>query len=282
MKLKRRGDGLAGIVANVVSHVVVWGGALLILLPFIWMLLTSFKQPAAVFEYPPRWIPKPFVIGNYTEALNALPFNRFLLNTAFVATLVVLGQVISCSLGAFAFAKLRFPGSDLLFSMYLATLMVPEIVTIIPNFVLMRFLHWIDTYQALIVPSFFGTAFGTFFLRQFFLTFPDELLDAAKIDGCGVLTTIYRIVIPLSKPALVSLAIFVLVKVWNDFMWPLTVINSTEKKTLAIGLASFQGLIVSNWGVIMAGAVYTMLPLVAMFVFAQRYFIQGIALTGMK
>jgi ABC-type sugar transport system, permease component len=265
-----------------VSYLIVSLGALGVALPFLWMLSTSFKEPAHIFSFPPQWLPIPLTLQNYHDALTILPFNRFLFNTVFVAVLVIAGQLLSCSLGAYAFAKLRFPGSSLIFSMYLSTLMVPEIVTIIPNFVLIKNLNWIDTYQALIVPNLFGTAFGTFLLRQFFIGLPDELMEAAKLDGCGTLRTIFRIVMPLSKPALTSLGIFTLVKVWNDFMWPLTVINSTDKKTLAIGLTSFQGLVVSNWGIIMAGAVYTMIPLILLFLFAQRYFIEGIALTGIK
>lgn len=264
------------------AYWVIGCGALMVVLPFFWMVTTSFKDPGAIFAFPPKWLPIPFTIRNYHEALTALPFNRFLLNTAFIAAVIVLGQILSCTLGAYAFAKLKFPGADLIFSMYLSTLMVPEIVTIIPNFILIKSLRWIDTYQALIVPNLFGTAFGTFLLRQFFTGIPNELIEASKLDGCGVLRIIFRVVVPLSKPALTSLGIFTLVKVWNDFMWPLTVVNSTEMKTLAIGLTSFQGLVVNNWGVVMAGAVYTMIPLVVVFLCAQKYFIEGITLTGMK
>src|SRR5690554_1968748 len=215
-------------------------------------------------------------------AFTVLPFARFLLNTILVAIFIMIGQILSCTLGAFAFARLKFPGSDLIFSMYLSTLMVPEIVRIIPNFILIKSFNWIDIYKALIVPNLFGTAFGTFLLRQFFFTIPEELIEAAKLDGYCVLRIIFKIIMPLSKPALTSLGIYVLVQVWNDFMWPLTVINSTEMKTLAIGLTSFQGLVVNNWGVIMAGAVYTMVPMVLVFLFAQKYFIEGMTMTGLK
>ena len=267
---------------KIISYLIISIGTFLVALPFFWMLSTSLKEPANIFAFPPKWFPAPITFRNYYEAITVLPFARFLLNTILVAVFIVIGQVLSCSLGAFAFARLKFPGSNLIFSMYLSTLMVPEIVTLIPNFILIKTFNWIDTYNALIAPNLFGTAFGTFLLRQFFLTIPEELIEAAKIDGYGVLRIIFQIIMPLSKPALTSLGIYVLVKVWNDFMWPLTVINSTEMKTLAIGLTSFQGLVVSNWGVIMAGAVYTMVPLVLVFLFAQKYFIEGMTMTGFK
>lgn len=267
---------------NVLSYLILFIGVFVVGLPFFWMLSTSLKEPANIFAFPPQWFPAPITFRNYYEAITILPFARFLLNTVLVAFFILIGQVLSCTLGAFAFARLKFPGSDLIFSMYLSTLMVPEIVRIIPNFILIKSFNWIDTYKALIVPNLFGTAFGTFLLRQFFLTIPEELIEAAKLDGYGVLRIIFKIIMPLSKPALTTLGIYVLVQVWNDFMWPLTVINSTEKKTLAIGLTSFQGLVVNNWGVIMAGAVYTMAPMVLLFLFAQKYFIEGISLTGFK
>ena len=267
---------------KILSYLIISTGACLVALPFFWMLSTSLKEPANIFAFPPKWFPVPITFRNYNEAITVLPFARFLFNTILVAVFIVIGQVLSCSLGAFAFARLKFPGSNLIFSMYLSTLMVPEIVTLIPNFILIKTFNWIDTYNALIVPNLFGTAFGTFLLRQFYLTIPEELIEAAKIDGYGVLRIIFKIIMPLSKPALTSLGIYILVKVWNDFMWPLTVINSTEMKTLAIGLTSFQGLVVNNWGVIMAGTVYTMVPLVFVFLFAQKYFIEGMTLTGLK
>ena len=205
-------------------------------------------------------------------------------NSIFVAICVTIGQVITSSLAAYAFARLRFPGRDKLFFVYLATMMIPGSVTIVPLFALMRVMGWIDTYKALIIPAMF-TAYGTFMLRQFFMTLPRDLEDAAKMDGCSLMGIYLKIILPLSKPALATLTTFVFLGNWTSFMWPLLVTNSAEMKTLPIGLAYFQEIYQfaqPDWALLMAGSLIVMLPVIVIFMFNQRFFIEGIKLTGIK
>ena len=254
--------------------------AILMLLPFIWMLSTSFKLAGAVFEYPPTWVPRPLVWQNYPQVLEILPFARFFLNSLLVALCVTALQLLTCSLAAYAFARLRFPGRDALFLGYLGTLMIPGQVVIIPNFILLRTLGWIDTYQALILPAAFS-AFGTFLLRQYFLTIPRELEDAAVVDGASYWQVYSRVILPLSGPALSTLAIFTFLGQWNSFLYPLVVTSSTEMSTLTVGLRTLQGQYNTAWTLLMAGSVIALVPVLLVFVFAQRYFIRGIAMTGL-
>lgn len=297
------------------------------MVPFFWMLSTSLKEPGAVFVVPPTfptkalkkgdwqqvfswiylfikyWIPYPIRWQNYVEAWNAVPFGRFYINSFLVTFCITFGQVFTSSLAAFAFARLKFPGRDKLFFGYLATMMIPGVVTMIPVFILLRKLGdlWntdlyisifgksiyvgkpigIDSYFALIVPGMFS-AYGTFMLRQFFLTIPSELEEAAKIDGSSLLGIYWRIILPLSKPALATLTTFTFMGAWRDFMWPLIVTNSMEMKTLPVGLASFQGLYTVQWTLLMAASIIAMVPMLIVFVFNQRFFVEGIKLTGLK
>lgn len=253
--------------------------ALLMLMPFIWMVATSLKDTGAVFEYPPSFLPRPLVWENYRDIFEVLPFARFFLNSLFVASAVTLLQLVTCSMAAYAFARLRFPGRDALFLGYLGTLMIPAQVVIIPNFILLRYLGWIDSYQALILPAAFS-AFGTFLLRQYFLTIPRELEDAAVVDGASHVQIYWRVILPLSGPALSALAIFTFLFNWNSFLYPLVVTNSTAMSTLTVGLNTLQGQYNTAWTLLMAGSVIALLPVLTVFVFAQRYFIKGITLTG--
>jgi multiple sugar transport system permease protein len=254
--------------------------AILMLMPFIWMLSTSLKSAGAVFEYPPTFIPNPVQWRNYTRIFEVLPFGRFFLNSLFVAGAVTLLQLVTSSLAAYAFARLRFPGRDTLFLGYLGTLMIPGQVVIIPNFILLRYLGWIDTYQALILPAAFS-AFGTFLLRQYFLTIPRELEDAAVVDGASHLQIYARVILPLSGPALSALAIFTFLFNWNSFLYPLVVTSSTSMSTLTVGLNTLQGQYNTAWTLLMAGSVIALLPVLIVFVLAQRYFIKGITMTGL-
>ena len=276
--------------------------------PFLWMVSTSLKDPGDVFTYPPEWIPDPVVVGNYSKAWHAVPFARGYINSTFIALTVTLGQVFTSSLAAYAFARLQFPGRDKLFLAYLATMMIPGAVTMIPVFILLRMMpevlnvifrtdFWnsdlymgsffvgkpigIDSYFALIVPGFFS-AYGTFMLRQFFMGIPRDLEDAARIDGCTKMGTYFRIILPLSKPALATLTIFTFMGSWRNFMWPLIVTNSMELKTLPIMLASFQGLYTTDWTLLMAGSIIVMLPMLVVFIFGQRFFVSGIRLGAIK
>jgi len=252
--------------------------------PLLVMVSTSLKEPQAVFTLTPQWIPKPFDWSNYVQIWQVVPFFRFFINSVFVAICVTAGHVFSSACAAYAFARLRFPGRDRLFFGYVATMMIPGSVTIIPVFILMRMFGWIDTYRALIIPGIFS-AFGTFLLRQFFMTIPQDLEDAAKIDGASTFRIFWRIILPVSKPALIALTIATFVGNWQSFMWPLLVVDSVEKKTLPIGLAYFQELYQyasPNWPLLMAGSLVAMLPVVLLFVFNQRFFLQGIRLTGVQ
>jgi len=259
-------------------------GAATMIIPFLWMLSTSLKDFGSIFTYPPKWIPEPIVWANYIKVWKVVPLARFYFNSMLVASLVTVGQVITSALAAYSFSRLKFPGRDKLFFAYLATMMIPGSVTMVPVFALMRLLGWIDTYKAMIIPAMF-TAYGTFMLRQFFMTLPRDLDDAAKIDGCGYFGIFLNIILPLSKPALATLTTFVFLGNWTSFMWPLLVINSVEKRTLPIGLAYFQELYQHaqpDWALLMAGSTIAILPVVIIFVFNQRFFIEGIKLTGIK
>lgn len=254
--------------------------AVLMLLPFVWMVSTSLKTQAGVFVYPPEWIPNPVQWRNYADVVRVMPFLRYVLNTTFVAISVTFLHLAVSSLAAYAFARLRFPGRDKLFLAYLATLMVPGQVTLIPNFLIVKYLGWIDTYQALIIPQIF-TAFGTFLLRQFFLTIPGELEDAARIDGASAFGIYWRIFLPLSGPALATLGVFTFTAQWNNFLWPLIVVNDEQMRTLTVGLRALVGQFTVQYPLLMAGSVISVLPMLVVFVLAQRFFVRGIALTGL-
>ncbi len=269
------------ITKSILFHLAIYAAALATLAPFIWMVLTSFKDLGEILLYPPKWLPAKLAWDNYVNAFAAAPFGRFYLNSLFVATAVTLGQLITCSLAAFAFARLSFRGREVLFLLFLGTMMIPGQVTMIPSFMMLYWLGWIDSYYALIVPG-LASAFGTFLLRQFFLTIPRELEDAAYIDGCSRAGVLWRIVLPLSKPALATLAVFTFMGVFNDFLWALIVTNSEEMRTVQLGLAVFRDRYTTEWDKLMAASVTATIPILLIFFFAQKYFIQGITLSGLK
>ena len=215
------------------------------------------------------------------RAFQAAPFGRYYLNSLFVAITVTIGQLITCSMAAFAFARLRFRGRDLLFLLFLGTMMIPGQVTMIPTFMVLHWAGWIDSYKALIVPG-LASAFGTFLLRQFFLTIPRELEEAAYIDGCSKWKVLWYIIVPLARPALATLSIFTFMGVFNDFMWALIVTSSDEMRTVQLGLAIFRDRYLTEWDLMMAGSVTATLPILIVFFFAQKYFIKGITLSGLK
>lgn len=273
------------VFIKMLSYVLLCAGALTMVGPFLWMVTTSLKEPGAVFSFQKiwwqEWVPTSFVWQNYVKAWNVVPFARFYLNSIFVTVAVTLGQVATSAMAAYAFARLRFPGKNRIFFGYLATMMVPGAVTMIPVFILLRNLGWVDTYKALILPGIF-TAYGTFMLRQFFLTLPKDLEDAAKIDGCNYFGIFWKIILPLSKPALATLTTFTFMGSWMNFMWPLIVINTEQKFTLPVGLAYFQSLHHTDWTLLMAASVMMILPILLVFIFNQRFFVEGIKLTGIK
>jgi multiple sugar transport system permease protein len=265
---------------NLLLHLVLILGSGAMLLPFAWMLSTSLKTPPEIFQYPPTWIPDPIAWQNYSRTLDAIPFGRYYFNSSFVAVSVTMLQILTSSLAAFAFARLRYWGREGLFLMYLVTLMIPFQVTMIPNFILIRYLGWFDSFQALIFPTAFS-AFAVFLLRQYFLGMPLELDEAARMDGASSFRIWWQIIMPLSGPVLAALTIFTFLGSWNDFLWPLIVTNSISTRTIPVGLASFQGEYNTQWNLLMAGSVVALLPVLLVYFFAQKRFIEGITLSGM-
>ncbi|MBI3960225.1 MAG: carbohydrate ABC transporter permease [Chloroflexi bacterium] len=259
-------------------------GAIIMLTPLLWMLSTSLKAEGDIFVIPVQWIPKQILWSNYPAALTYVPYFRYFLNSVEVSILVVIGAVLSASCVAFAFARLRAPGKDTLFVILLATLMLPGEVTLVPVYLLFRIFGWLDTYQPLILPSWFGgSAFYIFLLRQFFLTLPTELDDAAKIDGASLFDIYWRIVMPLSKPALATIAIFAFFGSWNAFQAPLIYLNTMEKYTLPIALRLYLSTLGNtHWNFLMAATLVSIIPPLVIFFTSQRYFVEGAVLTGIK
>ena len=260
------------------------GIALLVLvmaLPFLWMVATSLMDELAVFAYPPPLFPRRPRFANYLDAWRALPFGRFYLNSLIFSLAVVVGQVTTSALAAYAFARLRFPGRDRIVVLCLGVLMVPGILLLIPRFLIINALGWVDTYPGLISTE-LVSVWGIFLLRQFFQSIPQELEDAARLDGASEWTIFTRIVLPLSRPALATLALFAFVDAWKNFQWPLIATRSLEMRTVEVGIASFHSLYSSNWPYQMASAVTAIAPILLIFALAQRTFVRGIQLTGLK
>jgi multiple sugar transport system permease protein len=256
-------------------------GGLVMIVPFAWMLSTSLKTGQYVLSMPPQLIPNPATLDSYRRIFDMYPVGRMLFNSLFVAVATTLGQLVTCSMAAYAFARLKFRGHNLVFLLYLATLMVPFQVTITPLFIMMRIFGWINTYQGLILPGVFS-AFGTFMLRQAFLTIPTEYEEAAYIDGASPLTIFLQIILPLSKPALATLSVFAFMGSWNSFMWPLFIVREETLMTLPVGLATLQGRWLTEWNLVMAGTVITVLPMLILYLFAQKYLVQGYVMSGLK
>jgi multiple sugar transport system permease protein len=265
--------------------VVVWAslvvGAAVLLLPFVWMLATSFKTEGEIFSNPAQLLPAHPTFQAYIDVWQRIPFGRFFINSVVFAGSVTILSLLLDSMAAYAFARLRFKGRDVLFWIVLGTLMVPFQITLIPLFLTVFHLGWLDTYQGLIVPR-ATNAFGIFLLRQFFVTLPRELDDAARMDGAGEFRIYWQIILPLSLPALATLAVFHFMYNWNDFLWPLVITSSPEMRTLPAGLTLFMGQHVIEHPILMAGATISLLPLAIAFVFLQRYFVRGVAMTGLK
>jgi multiple sugar transport system permease protein len=267
-------------VTSVVSQILLSLVALLFMVPIIWMLLSALKPSAEVFTTPPTLFGSEVKFSNFVEAWNYLPFGRFILNTVFVAGIGTLITLLASAMSGYAFARLNFRFRGGLFVLYLSTLIVPQEVIVIPMFLVMQRLGWVNSYQALILPWAF-TAFGTFLLRQFFLTIPRELEEAAKIDGCGHIRILSSIIIPISAPALAVLAVFTFISYWNSFLWPLIIINDTAKMTVPLGLDLFLGQQGQRWELLMAAATISMVPTVILVLALQKYLVRGIALSGL-
>jgi multiple sugar transport system permease protein len=268
-------------LGSVTLYLVLLLGALTMLTPLLWMLATSLKPLEDVFKWPPLGFQSRPVWSNYREIWDAVPFARYLANTFVVSLARTAGVLVTSSLAGYAFARLRFPGRDVIFLAYLGTIMVPGQVTMIPSFIVMRELGWLDTYMALIIPGLFSP-FATFLMRQYFLTLPRSLEDAAAIDGAGLFTAFRRIALPLAKPALATVGVFTFLTSWNDFLWPLIVTNSESVRVVSVGLTEFQNLYYTDWPLLMAASLVAVLPVLVLYVFAQRYFVAGIATTGIR
>jgi len=279
--MSRDEHSLPQSAARALKYLVLAGGAFLMVFPFVWMMIASLMTAGEIQMRPPVWLPAEPQFGNYSELARSIPIGRLYFNSLFTSGIIVLGVLLSSSLAGFAFAKYRFPGRELLFYLILATMMIPFFVTLIPVFFIVRQLGWIDTYQGLVVPG-LASAYGIFLMRQFMVTVPDELLDAARIDGASEPMIYWRIVIPLVKPALATLGTFTFIGAWNNFLWPLLVLNSRELFTLPLGINSLRSLYADNTNLLMAGTAVAVVPMLLLFVFLQRYFIKGIALTGLK
>lgn len=268
-------------LGGALTYALLTGGALLMLLPFWWMLVTSVRLPEEVYSFPPDFWPARWHFENYLEVLKAAPFFRFLLNTLIVAAVVTAGNLLFSAMAGYAFARLEFRGRDLVFWLFLASMMIPGQVTMIPVFVLMARLGWIDSYYGLTVPGLVG-AYGIFLTRQYFLNLPADLENAARLEGASEWQVFLHVALPLAKPVLLVLGVFTFMGAWTDFLWPLLMTNSMSMRTLEVGLSVFKTQYTVNWPLQMAASLLIQLPIIVLFVATQKYFTRGIVLTGMK
>lgn len=268
----------------IIGYLLLLPFAILFLIPFLWSLSTALKPLDQAFLFPPKWIPNPVMWENFVKGWNAAPFGRFFLNTTIITVLAVLGTILSSSIVAYGFARLESFDKNVLFILLLSTMMLPGQVTMIPVYILFKNLGWLNTFLPLIVPSWFGGgAFNIFLFRQFFLTIPKEFDDAAKVDGAGYFTIFWKIILPLSKPVLITITIFSIIYHWNDFLNPLIYLDKIEKFTIAIGLRYFQDHYQATYiNLMMAVSLIALLPILILFLIAQRFFIKGIVLSGLK
>ncbi|MEC0232392.1 carbohydrate ABC transporter permease [Paenibacillus alba] len=266
---------------NLLSHLILIVAAVVLMFPFVWMLSGSFKDNLEVVRMPPNLIPDTFRFSNYVEITKFFPIYRFLGNSVAVSIITTAAQIVVCAMAAFVFAKIPFRGRETLFVLYLITMMIPMQVTMTPLFIVFQKLHLTNTYLGLILPGIFS-AYGTFLLRQHIMTIPDPLIEAARMDGASYLRVFMSIILPLSKPALATLAIFAFMASWNNFLWPLIITSDKELMTLPIGLSKLQGRWATEWNILMAGNVISFIPIFIVFLFASRYFIKGMTMSGVK
>ena len=277
-----RTKGISVWVGKAIAYFLITLTALTMIFPFYWMMATSLKSEDRVFQFPPEWIPNPVLWSNYTYIFTELPFNQYVLNSLKISLLWTLGVVLSSSLAAYAFARVKFWGRNVLFMVTLAALMIPGQITMIPLYVIMSRIGWVDTQYPLIVPAFFGSAFGIFLMRQFFLTIPTELNDAAKIDGCSHFGIYWRILMPLAKPVIATLSLLSFMGSWNDLLGPVIYLYDDTLFTLPLALTRFNGMYNTAWAYMMAGATVSLLPILLIFLFTQQYFVRGVVLSGLK
>ena len=275
---------MTGKPSRLMLHIVVAAGALFMMLPFFWMLSAAVKRREEIFVLPPVWIPQDILWANFADVWAKTPMAQAYINSLKIAGLVTVATLITSSLAAYAFAKIEFPGKRLSFAALMATIMIPSQATLIPVYILMRHIGWIDTHWPLIVPPALTNAFGVFLLRQFFMGLPDDLIDAARIDGANPFQIYLSVALPIVRPALMTLAIFTFLGNWNSFLTPLIYINSRELWTVPLLISNFQDShgVETEWGLLMAASSLALVPVLIVYIFGQRYFIEGAALTGLK
>ncbi len=271
----------AALAANILKYAVLIVGAFFTLLPFLWMISSSFKTPAEIIKIPPVLVPAVLQWQNYLAAWTAAPFGRYLINTIIITFFTTIGVLITSVLSAFAFSRLKFPGKDFVFSLFMATLMIPGEMLIITNFLTITKLHWIDTYQAMIVP-WISNVFYIYLLTQFFMQVPDALYLAAKVDKCSDLKFMLKIMVPMNKSAITTIAILNIIGSWNSFLWPLLVTNSQEMRVLSNGLIRFQTEAGTDYELIMAASCILVVPIILVFLFLRKYVLEGVAFNGVK
>lgn len=281
----------ASTIRTILLYIILYGGAIVCITPFYWLARSSVMEMSQIFAYPLVFIPDPFKFSNFKDALNALPFGRYFINTFTIVIMSVLGILISCSLSAYGLSRIKWRGREFVFALIMTSIMLPFFATLIPQFIMWKHLNLVNTYVPLILPSWFGVGiaslfgggmFNIFLLRQFFRTLPVELDEAAYMDGASHFTVYSKVILPLSVPALISTGLFTFLNTWNDFIGPLIFLNGEEKYTLQLGLRTFIGMYAAQWHLLMAAAMIVVLPVVIVFLFGQRYFVEGIATTGIK
>ena len=270
-------------IQRALTYTLLITGGIVMMIPFFWLVSSSLKEPSKIYILPPQWIPNPVRWDNFARAVTAIPYGLYTRNTLTITVFAVLGTILTSSMAGYAFARLSWPGREPIFMLILSTMMLPGVVLMIPTYILYRYLHWLDTFLPLIVPYWFGGgAFNIFLMRQFMLTIPRDLDDAARVDGASAFYIYSMILLPLSRPALAIVGIFGFMYHWNDFMGPLIYLTSAEKRTLSLGLNYFKDMFRVQTELLMAGSTIMIVPIIILFLIAQRYFVQGIALTGMK
>ncbi|MDR3242300.1 MAG: carbohydrate ABC transporter permease [Lactobacillaceae bacterium] len=269
------------IFQQVLKYGILILGSFIMVLPFVWMISTSLKAGGATMVFPPQFIPEHPTLANYIDVVQRFPMLTFLKNSVIVSVVTTFGTILMSTFAAYAFARMEFKFRDTLFLVYLATQMIPTQVTMIPQFILLKNLGWIDSYQGLIIPNIFGV-FGVFLMRQAFLGVPKSLEEAAFMDGANHLVVCFKVCLPLVKTTVATLSIFTFMNSWNNYLWPLIITSSRDKATLPLGLAMLQGQWSTNWNLLMAGVVISVIPILAVYIFAQKYFIQGMTMSGMK
>jgi multiple sugar transport system permease protein len=269
-------------LTQTVSYLVLSIGAFTMLVPFFWMLSTSFKAPAGIFKMPPEWIPSPFTLENYTKIWEKTDLARGFVNSLIIAVTSTTGEVLVSSLAGYAFARIRFRGRNTLFVLLLSTMMIPGVVTMIPAYTLFKYLGWLNSWKPLIVPLLFGSSFAIFLCRQFFATLPQELADAGKVDGANQFQIFWSIYLPQARPIVATLAVLGFIARWNDYLGPLIYVHKAKEYPIALMLTALNTMYEKQWTLLMAGSMIALLPIIILFVTLQRYFTESIALTGIK